>query len=140
VSPAHALGEFHGAAHLGARLVLLGAAALASLLGRLQLAWRDLEARTWWASNGRDVLLLFSVAVQSLALCELGFSTPAALLVAAQLTLLDVLVEVALFSAHHVPAQNAAAVAIAVGVALVPACAPEQTFAVIDRFAALLLG
>jgi len=140
MSPAHPLGEFHATGHLGARVALLGAAALASLLGRLQLAWRDLETRTWWASNGRDVLLLFSVAAQSLALLGLGFALPAAILVAAQLTLLDVLVEVVLLRAHHVPTQTAAAVGLAVGFALVPALAPAQTFAVVDRFAQALLG
>ena len=57
MSALHPLGELQGSAHVAARVAMVGASALAAVLDRLQLAWRELEPTTWWASNGRDVLL-----------------------------------------------------------------------------------
>ncbi|MBS2031541.1 MAG: hypothetical protein JST54_26815 [Deltaproteobacteria bacterium] len=132
----HPLGVFHGSGRLAPRLVLLGAAALGAVLDRLQLAWRDLESTTWWASNGRDVLLGFSALAQALALVGLGFPVAAAVLTAAQLTLVAALAESALLSRPWVRAHDAVAICVAVLFAVPLAVAPEQVFAWIESVAA----
>jgi len=131
----HPLGVFHGTDRLAPRLVLLGAAALGAVLDRLQLAWRDLESTTWWASNGRDVLLGFSALAQALALVGLGFPLAAAALMATQLTLVAVLVESALLSRRWVRSHDAVAISAAVLFAVPLAVAPEHVFGVVEAIA-----
>lgn len=133
MSPAHPLGAFDGAPHTASQLAVVGATALAALFGRLQLAWRDLENTTWWASNGRDVLVLFSLAVQTVALLGVGFPLAAAALAAAQLTLATVVVESVLLRLPHSPAHDALAVGTAVLVALPVAMAPRQAFELLEK-------
>jgi hypothetical protein len=135
MSALHPLGELQGSAHLAARVAMVGASALAAVLDRLQLAWRELEPTTWWASNGRDVLLLFSVALQAVALLQLGFPLPAAVVAAAQLTLASVLVELVLLRRGWMRAHDAVAVGLSVGVALPLAIWPERCFGLLDALA-----
>lgn len=139
MTPAHPLGAFAGGPHLASQLVLVGATALAALFGRLQLSLRELEASTWWASNGRDVLVLFSLVVQALALMGLGFPLAAASVMAAQLTLAMVIVEAILLRVPDAPFHDTIAIATAVVAVLPVAAAPRSAFElmelVVRRFA-----
>jgi hypothetical protein len=58
------------------------------IVERIQFRLRFLEARTWWASNGRDVLntVAFLTLLGSLAL--LGFTGPLLVLIASVIVLL----------------------------------------------------
>jgi hypothetical protein len=65
------------------RLLFLGVLVLVGVVERLQFRLRFLEGRTWWASNGRDVLNGAAFAAMLGALGLVGFGGPLALLVAA---------------------------------------------------------
>jgi hypothetical protein len=84
---------FHESLRITPRLLLLCTALFSAGLARLQLSWRSLEPSAWWASNGRDVLIAFSLAALTLSLHGVGYALPVALLWSAQLTSAEVLVE-----------------------------------------------
>jgi hypothetical protein len=62
--------------------LFLGILILVAALERLQYALRQTESSRWWASNGRDVLNLFSFGVLSYGLLLLGFHGAMVLLIA----------------------------------------------------------
>ncbi|MGA9520502.1 MAG: hypothetical protein WBV82_03510 [Myxococcaceae bacterium] len=58
------------------------------IIERIQFRLRFLEARTWWASNGRDVLNSLAFGAMAGALAIFGFRGPVALVIAASIILL----------------------------------------------------
>jgi hypothetical protein len=58
---------------------LLAALCLTGVLERVQFGLRFLEGRTWWASNGRDVLNGVAFAALVGSAWWIGFSLPVAL-------------------------------------------------------------
>lgn len=70
---------------VGVFLLLLGVVAL---LERLQYRLRDQEPARWWASNGRDVVNVFALAMMTVGLGVLGFSGPLAFGIAASFVIL----------------------------------------------------
>lgn len=92
-------------------LVFLGALAIAALLERLQFKLRATESKTWWASNGRDVVNAFALAATSLGLWGIGFTGPIALAIAAT-------VVVILSALQMMIERHRAALALSLGVAL----------------------
>ena len=61
------------------RGAFLAALCLAGVLERVQFGLRFLEGRTWWASNGRDVLNGVAFAALVGSAWWIGFSLPVAL-------------------------------------------------------------
>jgi hypothetical protein len=58
---------------------------LVAALERFQYALRQTESSRWWASNGRDVLNLFSLGVVTYGLILLGFYGALVFLIGASL-------------------------------------------------------
>jgi hypothetical protein len=69
-------------------VVFLAALGATGVLERIQFRLRFLEARTWWASNGRDVLNALAFALMAVALGFIGFGGPIGLVIAASIVLL----------------------------------------------------
>src|SRR5262245_1655794 len=67
---------------LVASAIFAGILCLVAALERLQLTLRETEASRWWASNGRDVLNFFALAILSYGLKLLGYFGPMVLLLA----------------------------------------------------------
>lgn len=57
------------------------------IIERIQFRLRFLEARTWWASNGRDVLNAVAFGAMGGALATYGFRGPVAVVIAASIIL-----------------------------------------------------
>ncbi len=74
--------ELAPVARLLGSLVFLSALAVAALLERLQFKLRASESKTWWASNGRDVVNVGALAATTLGLYGVGFTGPIALAIA----------------------------------------------------------
>lgn len=134
----HPLGVLHGTPHLPMQLALLGTAALVTSLQRLQLAWREREAQTWWASNARDLVNLFAVGTFAVALMALGLPFTAAVLLAAQGVLFTAAVEALLERLPAWPAHDLLALLAALGWTLPVALWPGATLRLLERGAALL--
>ena len=62
------------------RIAFLGALCLTGVLERVQFGLRFLEGRTWWASNGRDVLNAIAFTALIGTAWWIGFSPPVALI------------------------------------------------------------
>jgi hypothetical protein len=120
------------------QLALLGTAALVTFLGRLQLAWREREAATWWASNARDLVNLFAVAAFAVALLGLGFPVAAAALLAAQGVLFTVAVEALLERFPGIPSHDGLALLAALLWTLPVALAPQAIFVALEAGCRLL--
>lgn len=114
-------------------LVFLGALAIAAILERLQFKLRATESKTWWASNGRDVVNAFALAATSLGLWGVGFTGPIALAIAAT-------VVVILSALQMMIERQRAALALSLGVALLLGSpvliAPRQ----VDGFYRAMIG
>lgn len=61
---------------------------MVGVLERVQFRLRFLEGRTWWASNGRDVLNASAFLLLSGALALIGFAGPLVLVIAATVLIL----------------------------------------------------
>ena len=88
---AAALGEFRAqdpSLHWAGRAAFFVALCLTGILERVQFRLRFLETRTWWASNGRDVLNLAALAMLFGSAWLMGFSAPLALALAASIVVL----------------------------------------------------
>lgn len=91
LATAEALGQFGGYGELPREL---GRAAFVAALGvtgfieRVQFRLRFLESRTWWASNGRDVLNAVAFGLLFGASLLIGFSGPLSLVIAGTLLVL----------------------------------------------------
>lgn len=81
-------GEFGAATHWLGRLAFVLALGLTGYLERTQFRLRFLESRTWWASNGRDVLNAVAFAALFSTALLIGFSGPIALLLAGTVVVL----------------------------------------------------
>ena len=68
--------------------VFVAALCATGVLERIQFRLRFLEARTWWASNGRDVLNASAFGLMGVALGILGFGGPLGMVIAAVIVLL----------------------------------------------------
>lgn len=68
--------------------VFLGLLCVVALLERFQYLLRDQEPARWWASNGRDVVNVFALAMMALGLDVLGFDGPLAFGIAASFVIL----------------------------------------------------
>jgi hypothetical protein len=66
----------------------LAALCATGFLERVQFGLRFLEARTWWASNGRDVLNAAAFAALTGSAWLIGFSPPIALVLGATVLVL----------------------------------------------------
>ena len=123
--------------HTGMEQALfLGILVLVAALERLQYHLRETEGSRWWASNGRDVLNLFSFAVLAFGLSLLGFVLPVALFWAAcQVVVLTALVGLV----GERRGAGVVSVALTVGLGLAPLLAPGWLLQVIqtavDRWA-----
>lgn len=75
-----------------ARLVSVGVFVLllcvVALLERLQYRMREQEPSRWWASNGRDVVNVFALAMMAVGLFVIGFDGPLAFGIAASFVIL----------------------------------------------------
>ena len=70
------------------RGALLAALCATGVLERVQFGLRFLEARTWWASNGRDVLNGAAFAALAASGWLIGFSPPIAIVIGATVLVL----------------------------------------------------
>lgn len=94
---------------------------ITALLERLQFKLRATESRTWWASNGRDVLNAIALGAMSAGLFGLGFTGPIAVCIAATVVVLLTALQGALAERRH--ADRAAvltALALGAPVLIVP--------------------
>ncbi len=64
------------------RVLFFAVLVLVGVVERLQFRLRFMEKRTWWASNGRDVLNLVAFGLMLGALALVGFGGPLALVIA----------------------------------------------------------
>lgn len=91
MDPGSALGGYRplppGARGL-ATFVFLALLWVVAWLERLQHQLRDEEPARWWASNGRDVLNVFALAMMAVGLKVLGFDGPLAFGIAASFVIL----------------------------------------------------
>lgn len=131
------LGGYQAPSPAGRALGALGYVVMlvvAAVLERLQFKLRATEARTWWASNGRDAINAGALLGMALGLKALGFSGPLALCVAAVLVLVLSLVQTSLEVHRHAGLLSVAA-ALVLGLPVL--AAPE---AVHRAFRATLEG
>lgn len=70
------------------RVTFVAVLGMAGFLERVQFRLRFLEARTWWASNGRDVLNAVVFGLLFGAGMLIGFSGPMCLVIAATILVL----------------------------------------------------
>lgn len=91
IEASEALGRFgeYGAASQGiGRVAFVAALVATGVIERWQFKLRAQEAKTWWASNSRDVLNAAAFGVLWGAAALIGFSGPLCLLLAASLLVL----------------------------------------------------
>jgi hypothetical protein len=91
IDPGSALGGYRplppGARWI-ATAVFLALLCMVAWLERLQYRLRDEEPARWWASNGRDVVNVFALAMMTVGLKVLGFDGPLAFGIAASFVIL----------------------------------------------------
>lgn len=68
--------------------VFLALLCVVALIERFQYRLRDQEPARWWASNGRDVVNVFALAMMTVGLGVLGFDGPLAFGIAASFVIL----------------------------------------------------
>jgi hypothetical protein len=114
------------------------AALVVVLLQEIGVRLRREEHRAWWAETGRDLLNAVGFVMLAAALRLFGYTTPAAILVGATLTL--VFFGAYVFMATQVESAHPRAWALALGLgALAPALAwPADLVAAIGEIAAAL--
>jgi len=91
VGPEEAVGSFRTldpSVQWAGRGAFLAALCATGVLERVQFGLRFLEARTWWASNGRDVLNASGFAALTGSAWLIGFSLPIALVLGATVLIL----------------------------------------------------
>src|SRR5215831_21114891 len=93
-----ALGGWTGEGGVWGALTFLGSVCVAGLLERVQFRLRADEGRSWWASNGRDVLNAVALGAVSSGLWVYGFRGPLVVCVAGTLVLLLSMVQMRLES------------------------------------------
>ena len=108
-----------------ARGVFVGILCLTAILERLQFQLKATESSTWWASNGRDVINTFSLAVNALGLELMGFRGPECLLISGTLVILLTGLQAPLEKSHH---GTLASLGVSVGLGL-PILLVPQTVA-----------
>ncbi len=102
-------------------VVFVAALCATGIVERIQFRLRFLEARTWWASNGRDVLNAVAFAAIGAALGISGFRGPLAVVIAASIILLVNTVQASLGTRRGATVLSAlAALMLGAPVLLVP--------------------
>ncbi len=102
-------------------VVFAAALCLTGVIERIQFRLRFFEARTWWASNGRDMLNLAAFGAIGAALLIYGFRGPMALVIACSLILLVNTVQSSLGTRRGATVLSAlAALALGAPVLLLP--------------------
>lgn len=91
-----------GRAGFFASLVAVG------VLERVQFRLRFLEAKTWWASNGRDILNAVAFVLLAGALGLIGFGGPLAIVIAATVLVLMIALQSAFSVRRHATALSIA--------------------------------
>ena len=87
--------------HVAGRVAFVLMVIAVGWLERIQFRLRFLETRTWWASNGRDVLNAVAFLLLAGALGLIGFGGPLALVVASTVLILMIALQSALGSREH---------------------------------------
>lgn len=114
-------GEFGATSHWVGRLSFVVALCATGILEHAQFRLRFLEAKTWWASNGRDLLNAAAFAALWAACGLIGFSGPMGLVIAATvLVLINVLQSAVGLRRGAVVISVMAALALGLPVAIAP--------------------
>lgn len=114
-------GEFGATSHWVGRIAFVAALCATGILEHAQFRLRFLEARTWWASNGRDLLNAAAFAALWGACGLIGFSGPLGLVISATvLVLINVLQSAVGLRRGAAVMSVAAALALGLPVAIAP--------------------
>ena len=137
---AEPLGDFGAISRQAGSAALIAALALTVALQRLQAALVRAESSVWWASNGRDLINAFSLAVVGTTLWLMGFPGPAALFLSATILLVLNLFETVLFRGMA-PGWNAGLSLLAIVVLIGPVLVvPDRVNAWLNLLAAQLFA
>jgi hypothetical protein len=79
--------ELTASARVVGALVFAAVLVVVALLERLQFRLRATEQKTWWGSNGRDVLNALALGAMALGLKAIGYTGPIALAIAATMVI-----------------------------------------------------
>ncbi|MBX5484722.1 MAG: hypothetical protein IRZ16_23105 [Myxococcaceae bacterium] len=124
VPAAEALGPFGGPGQIAedlGRVAFVAALGTTGVIERIQYRLREKEAKTWWASNSRDVLNAAAFGVLWIASGMIGFPGPLCLLISATvLVLLNVLQAEIERTRHATILSVTVAVLLGLPVAIVP--------------------
>jgi hypothetical protein len=132
-----ALGGWTGEGGAWGALTFLASVGVAGLLERVQYRLRADENRTWWASNGRDVLSAVALGTVSAGLWVYGFRGPLVLCVAGTLVLLLSIVQMRLESR---PRSTLWSVVVALALGIPVLVAPGRVARFFERLLITLGG
>ena len=130
-----ALGGWTGEGGAWGALTFLASVCVAGLLERVQYRLRADESRTWWASNGRDVLNAVALGSVSVGLWIRGFRGPLVVCLAGTLVLLLSMSQMRLESR---PRSTLWSVVVAVALGLPVLVAPGELARFFERLVVAL--